>query len=715
MELLSALGMVIVVFLGSLSLKMFVSQLQDKHKKLVKKGVYGASPILVLAWLYAFIQLYAYPAMQDPDDVINSIAQFDNNGVAGNSVAMWTAILLFTQVAVEMFTSAGLFLFGRELRDKHYETEYRPNPKYQLLEAKSEELALEIGSLKSTRNDNQAYIDFINNGRAHFIAKAMSEFAQYRAELERIQRIADRENEAYELIAIEEQKQQEVYNQQRDKILSFMLQADEAHQSEQERLKQKRHRINEFASQLRNNHVPKAPVSHDTNNESDASQKDLPDDAPAQLNLLHLNRNQSGFATVKFLVSLLLFATLLFTSIMANATTNVFVVSDSLSKQQASQTMRAAITTMTKMELDDRFVLYDGTNSQVVATADLSSARRNTPKAKVHAMKSDIAAVKNWLSQAISDEATGRLFLPQTVKEFGLSFPFSKDDVRIFVVGNPMYHDDASEASLSFSMESGYIPSDGHLRAKPQESPFAVEAKYLHKLPVHFVSLYDKWIDSTYHQKHVHRWWDLWVGESGGILASFSSDFDITFERFLSGAKREADFKFNESDTKLLMKRFVQSTVMRETESWLGNSAQITRTATQKRSGRVKMGITWTCVCDLDLHARGHRRYQPLYFRRHRTQEGHFFKDVTTTPNVKHGYERIEFSRVIDLAEAEVRVNFYSGNSPGGVRGTFRLWLDGQVYSQDFVIPAESGNRGRQSLNHWVTIDLESVVSPPSA
>lgn len=704
----------------SLPVKFLASKIQtDRNRQLYYLSL-GLVPIVAgIYWIYCYTLLAVAPTLQGTGELIDSMVSFDESDesiASGLSNTTLAIHMILAQVAVEICVASIIIIYGSSIFKKYTHVSYDINPEHKILENRHQEKLDEIGKLRYDRDQNQSFLDFIIQAKQSYLAQARSEFSHIRAKIEQVELVKVEQQKALNLLDNQSREQEKFDEQERlqqeQALIEFQKISHERLQAQQDRKKQEqldKQHVMDYASGLieKIKGVPQLnlPKIDDTNDSEQPSGADV---API---------SQRG--TASFSIKIATFFLTVFLLALAptlQAKTRVIAVSNSVDKTTAADVMKASLKILTEdLTKGDRLVAIDATKLKVISSIELSSElKKDSPKRRIHKASAEIVKLKQYLSKAIKNEdKKGQIFLPQLFNSFGLNFPYSKEDVSFLIIGNPLYHDDSNQFSLGYSMRGGYVPSDGHIKTERKKSPFSVHDKYLSQIDVHFVNTFSEWVDLDKHQMSIHRFWDLHITERGGTLATFTEDFDSGLNRFLSGSKREANFIYDELDSKVLMKRIMPAQVKRETEEWMFNEYTLPP-ATERENGKIKIGITWeNCSkCDLDLHARGSRNYKPLYFANHTSNEGRFHKDYRQAPNqqAKNGYEFVEFTRDITFSEAEIRVNFYSGFVLGGVKGTVRVWLDGQVFVHPFEIKAMRGNKGKQSLDHWVDINLLEIL-----
>jgi hypothetical protein len=138
------------------------------------------------------------------------------------------------------------------------------------------------------------------------------------------------------------------------------------------------------------------------------------------------------------------------------------------------------------------------------------------------------------------------------------------------------------------------------------------------------------------------------------------------------------------------------------------------------------LGVSWgNCQnSDVDIHTKT-LDGEIVYFGRSRTAEVDFWKDYTSSPREKLGYETISYKKgvAVDLTTLVIGVNFYSGSCPNGIKGEVRISTDGEkAFIKKFEIKAKYGNAGagRETLSnpgkveapnrHWQVFYGDDIV-----
>lgn len=339
-------------------------------------------------------------------------------------------------------------------------------------------------------------------------------------------------------------------------------------------------------------------------------------------------------------------------------------------------------------------------------------------KTRANQFREPILQLKSFLAARHAPPEMGTLNFTQAVRfpqfmDFvGDHLGSSRHAMVVMVFGSPLYMDEKEPA---FSMVQGYYPSDGHLLANRDASVFGLDgrAATLAGMAVHFGWFGDPWVSEAHRQK-LERFWSLFLEGQGAQLATFCGDLPTLFGAVSAGATgvdfRRGRYQIDNGQRRVEMLRMTRD---------VGAADWITRDtlpATPSSPpaitvGAMKIGIRWQGDIDLDLYARPDRLGETLYFENVRSADGYYFKDHRSSP--EREYEFIEFEAPVDVWKVESRINFYEGELASGPVGEIRIEFDGKIYSGQFRVEGERGNRGRSGRGqerHWVTIDIPGVL-----
>jgi hypothetical protein len=272
-------------------------------------------------------------------------------------------------------------------------------------------------------------------------------------------------------------------------------------------------------------------------------------------------------------------------------------------------------------------------------------------------------------------------------------------------------YQDAKEPN--FSMVDGFFPSDGHLQATREKTPFGFsnESETNPPLVIHWVYFGDPWLNDL-HKEKLTRFWTLYLDRRAAQLAAFTGDLPTALQSFrqatpgsLAAAKHwTADAK----QSKVEMLRISRNV---EIADWLTRDTLPAAVPPTIMVGPMKIGIRWKANIDLDLYATARPGAETLFFQHTRSPEGYYFKDHRSSPGKE--YEFIEFESPVDIREVEAYVNFYKGDCPGGPHGEVRIEFDGRIYGAPFAIPSDEGNLGRPGKSqqeYWTRIPIQDLL-----
>lgn len=348
------------------------------------------------------------------------------------------------------------------------------------------------------------------------------------------------------------------------------------------------------------------------------------------------------------------------------------------------------------------------------------------PKAKLQANRSVVAAMLQFAKTARKPDGgnepsvIGAIRLPQALLFIGKDYPTAQES-DLILLGSPIYDDPKDQG---FTMRNNHIPGDGHLTKTRSVTPYGIKGQdsLLAKRRIHVGVLDDSWKQSDQHTFLVHRFWTLFIEGQGGQLSTFTHDLPTLFQRIKANAPSpKHGYKLVPTDKlEMILLRpssaLKQPTIYERPVNTTPLAASVLRNATQ-----VEVGITWECACDLDLYGQREPGATLLWYLNTQSPDGRYFKDFTNSPRRANGYETLGYHVPVDVTALLLAVNFYHGNSPGGVTGEIRISVNGgQTYAKAFHIPAQEGNGGlgrqqtltshRASNAGWLVIDPLEVL-----
>lgn len=400
---------------------------------------------------------------------------------------------------------------------------------------------------------------------------------------------------------------------------------------------------------------------------------------------------------MKPLVSLLT-VTALLASFMSTSYARelVIAVSPFMPEATAKTQTTALLDFLIGLEPGNSAVLLDGYHLKTLGTFKVPErSTYNSPKAKLSANRGVVGALIR-LPESGKDREDGlpdnSVRLPQLLRHIAGNHASSME-TDVVILGSPFYIDPKEQA---FSFISGRFPSDAHILAGRDTSPFGTAdmPKRLKKMRVHFGFGDESIMQSDRHRFFIERFWTLYIERQGGTLVSFTGDNAALFERVKTGAEPPAHRYKLEEGGRLEMIR-LRPVVLGESI----HDRPLTSTPFPdhlvRRANDVEIGLSWECgLCDLDLYARPWPGAEALFFNHTASPEGVYFKDFRQSPRASNGYEAVSFSGPLDLQALLIAVNFYSGNAPDGVTGELRLAVAGNTYALPIQIPAGTGNKG---------------------
>ena len=429
----------------------------------------------------------------------------------------------------------------------------------------------------------------------------------------------------------------------------------------------------------------------------------------------------------KLLLFLSVFIVLLVMAKPVTARDMVLGLSPYVETSVADSQIKSVLQFLTEaMEPGDSCFVFDAYRIQSLGTfvvPDKPAYRH--PKAKIQANRSLVAALFQFAKSARRPQGgnepliNGAIRLPQALRFIGTNYPVIQD-ADLIILGSPIYDDPNEKA---FTMRQNHIPGDGHLTKARNVTPYGIRGdnSLLAKRRVHLL-FSDEWKQDDHHAYFVHRFWTLFIELQGGQLSSFTNDTPTLFQRLKTNAPSPKHGYKLEATDKLEMILLRPPTVKLRTSIYERSLSTTTVPSDiLRQASNVEVGITWECGgCDLDLYGQLAPERQALSFLTTQTSEGQYFKDWTSSPRATNGYETLAYHVPVDLKTLLLAVNFFYGQSPGGVRGELRISINGQTYAKPFHIPAQEGNGGlgrqqtltshRASNAQWLVINPLEVL-----
>ena len=340
-------------------------------------------------------------------------------------------------------------------------------------------------------------------------------------------------------------------------------------------------------------------------------------------------------------------------------------------------------------------------------------------------------------SPAGAGDASTRILMPQFIE--AISHQAHPSGMVVLLAGSAFYNhprDPAWNLVDRSGRALNAFPTDGHLRAAPEVTPFSTRdrAQALAGVVLHIATVHDEF-PSEAQRQGLTRFYALWVKSQSGVLATFSRDLGVAIDNLRHGTRTPVldPTPHVEEDKPELREIRVQRVQRAQTafapetftgvpvgaESILVPVSEAERSKTPPPSSFIvrdlSVGARWTPHLDIDVHGIHHPGAKPLYFGCPQTEAGEFHKDFQDAPPGIHGFERITFNQATDLRQLEIALNLYRGTAPGGVDVTVQITTAGHRYERVFHIAASEGNRGasfsgRAHDPHWFVIGSKQIA-----
>jgi len=368
--------------------------------------------------------------------------------------------------------------------------------------------------------------------------------------------------------------------------------------------------------------------------------------------------------------------------------------------------------------LDSSISIYDAYNVRTITQIQVPNVSAfRSAKTRANQFKEQIRKVREFLAatnlppraaQAARLNFENAVRLPQFLDFISENVSHGSNALRLIVLGSPLYMDPKEPG---FSMVDGYFPSDGHLSASRDQSVYGLKERQsaLQYSILHLGYFGDPWV-SDVHREKIARFWSLYLSLQGARLATLAGDLPTVFSAAVSNSGTERTYQIDPAQTKIEMLRVTRDIGVADwiTREILPNAQVPPPSMTV---GPMKIGIRWRGDIDLDLYAAPTAHGETLFFQHTRSPEGYYFKDHRSSPDRE--YEFIEFESPVDVWQVDASVNFYEGRAPGGPSGEIRIEFDGKIYSGQFSLAADHGNKGRsgsRQRDFWTRINVPELL-----
>lgn len=372
----------------------------------------------------------------------------------------------------------------------------------------------------------------------------------------------------------------------------------------------------------------------------------------------------------------------------------------------------------TRMKIGDKAYAIDG--AQIKTIGEYESRYAN-PKANAQVNRSFVAAMSLFVQNpiAIPDHAVAAAIKLPHVMEFLGQNHRSFSGADIIILGSPIY---ADMNNPEWSMKGHKWFNDGFLNAPSSESVVSIQgrAEFLKGSRVHWGFLNKNWIVNESYAFHQKRMWTLYIEGNGAVLSSFTDDMDTLWKNAEESAGALAhDFKLDDTTKPEI---FMVEEPKTETPIYQREITEgVPSLSTIRRAKNVEIAISWDCKpCDLDLYVKPHNGADIIYHGNRSTPEGFYHKVYSQSPTTSNGFEVVTIKSDVDLRDTMIGVNWASGANLNGVKGEFRISIDGVTYASAFEMPHGSGGGHRENFAstlasgetciHWVVLKPTTLL-----
>ena len=360
----------------------------------------------------------------------------------------------------------------------------------------------------------------------------------------------------------------------------------------------------------------------------------------------------------------------------------------------------------------------------------------DSPIARTRQFTRQLLAVKQRFTQSATNRLTAAWLRTPEYLDF-VAQRGTGGNVVVLLLGSPLAHY-PNEETFTMSFDPPRIPSDGHLAAPSDESPYSTIKRVgrLQGVAVGWWHVDGRWFASDLHHDKVQSWWGKFVGTQGAQLRAFSPDLGSTISLTLSDASNAGqNYQCDPGDSKVTMRVILPRLVpvqvpvaappvvvpvpsARSTAQPIEPTTRSEVIPVSPPPGRSAIGIAWLndgAPVDFDLYVQPTAESQVLSFRLTSTRDGIYtFDDRQGSANNVRAYEYVELKGAADPTQIRAWVNFFAGRkSPA--KGRVVVFHQGRVREADFEIRATSGNNGadlnrRGDSPHWVELPVGEMM-----
>lgn len=409
------------------------------------------------------------------------------------------------------------------------------------------------------------------------------------------------------------------------------------------------------------------------------------------------------------------------------------------------------------IKIDDAF------NLQTVTVFQVPELKFDSTANRMRAFAENIVALSQWFKKMNTNNAPAELANSALLRvpeylDF-IAADGSGQPHGIMLIGSPFAEYPTERPfSMSGAEESPRVPSDGHLLAGLQNSPYGTMERKgrLRGSQISWCYGSENVWSNALHKTLLTRFWVLFTKQEDATLVAFTPDLASAFATLpQAGRGAVANFDLNPEDTKIEM----LVARPRQVPTWLAQAGAETnvasathlqnqRSGSAARSGQseiptgvaqrttprpsearrspvdltqpiavtVDIGIMWESSdsqLDVDLYVRARPGAEELWYQKVRTQDGVYVRDWTQ-PNNRTDFEWVKLNPGVRLAEVEAWVNLFKGRGP--ISGRVAVHFENRTFLGSFTVPAASGNGGmdariRQNSPHWTRLDLQKILT----
>ncbi|MEM1363698.1 MAG: hypothetical protein AAGF94_18680 [Pseudomonadota bacterium] len=225
----------------------------------------------------------------------------------------------------------------------------------------------------------------------------------------------------------------------------------------------------------------------------------------------------------------LIFAVASMVPLAANARDTVIALSpDQLQAALETQLEQVMTHLLDSLQPGDTALFLDGTEVERIALFAMPSGPQPIPANRaLQANRKALANLGRFIRRSEAETGEGQIDLPGLLRHVRAHVP-APDGADLIVLGHPIF---APDETPRYSMASHRVPSDGHISAGPDRSPFGTAnlPGTLAGYDVYFGHLANDWAITPGHRYGLERFWSLSVEAHGGSMAYQGADLATLF------------------------------------------------------------------------------------------------------------------------------------------------------------------------------------------